>query len=133
MGRVCGRKHFIRTLTGRFPEVVAAIDKYSRGLLHCEMGTFAGATQAALDGGDFVTARAHFDYVDPLRRVAGPELANALAVSYLEYIQFDKHYGRLLPAREMLPPALQDELAELEEYLRKLYAPPIRQDSGRKT
>ena len=133
MGRVCGRKHFIRTLTGRFPEVVAAIDECARGLLHCEMGTFARATQATLDRGDFVTARAHFECAESLLRVAGPALANALAVSYLENIEFDKHYGRAFPAREMLPPALQDELVELEEHLRKLFAPPIRQGNVRKT
>lgn len=133
MGQVCGRKHFIRTLTGRFPEVVASIDRYARGLLHCEMGYFAGATQAALDRGDFGTARAHFEYVDSLLRVAGPALANALAVSYLEYIEFDKLYGRSLPARQMLPPALQDLLAELEEHLRRLFAPRTRQGSARRT
>ncbi len=123
MGRVCGRKHFIRSLSRRFPEIAAEIPTYSRGLLHCEMGTFAGATQDALDCGDFAAARAHLAFADDLWRVAGPALENALAVSYLEHINFDKKYVGSTSAREMLPPGLRSGLAELEEYLRRLYAP----------
>jgi hypothetical protein len=123
MGRVCGRKHFIRSLSGRFPEIVAAIPLCSRGLLHCEMGTFAGATQEALNRGDFATAQAHLDFAEELWRVAGPALENALAVSYLEHIDFDRRYGRSAPARDMLPPGLRSGLSALEEHLRRLYAP----------
>jgi hypothetical protein len=123
MGRVCGRKHFIRSLSGRFPEIVATIPIYSRGLLHCEMGTFAGATQEALNRGDFATAQAHLNFAEGLWRVAGPALENALAVSYLEHIEFDEMYGRSASAREMLPPGLRSGLSALEEHLRRLYAP----------
>jgi hypothetical protein len=84
VGRVCGRKHFIRSLSGRFPEIAAAIFTCSRGLLHCEMGTIAGATQEALDRGDFATAQAHLNFAEELWRVAGPALETAMAVSYLE-------------------------------------------------
>ncbi len=45
MGHVCGRKHFIRPLTGRFPDVAARIDRYARVLFHCEVGVFARATR----------------------------------------------------------------------------------------
>ena len=130
MGRVCGRKHFIRSLSGRFPEIVASIDLCSRGLLHCEMGTFARATQEALNRGDFMTAQAHLNFAEELWRVAGPALENALAVSYLEYIDFDKMYGRSASAREMLPPGLRSGLSALEEHLRRLYA-PRKSGSGR--
>jgi hypothetical protein len=130
VGRVCGRKHFIRVLSGRFPEIAAAIDTYSRGLLHCEMGTFARATQEALDCRDFRTAQAHLNFAEELCQVAGPELENALAVSYLEYIDFDKRYGRSASDRDMLPPGLRAGLAALEEHLRRIYA-PNRDRSGR--
>jgi hypothetical protein len=129
VGRVCGRKHFIRSLSGRFPEIAAAIPSYSRGLLHCEMGTFAGATQDALRRADFATAQAHLNFAEDLWRVAGPDLKNALAVSYLEHIDFDTKRGRSATARELLPPGLRSGLAELEEYLRRLYAPESK--SGR--
>jgi hypothetical protein len=122
VGRVCGRKHFIRSLSGRFPEIVAAIPICSRGLLHCEIGAFAGATREALERGDLATAQAHLNFAEELWQVAGPALENALAVSYLEHIDFDKRYGRSASAREMLPPGLRSGLAELEEYLRRLYA-----------
>jgi hypothetical protein len=123
MGRVCGRKHFIRLLTGRFPEIAAAIPICSRGLLHCEMGTFAGATQEALNRGELATAQAHLNFAEELWRVAGPALENALAVSYLEHIDFDKKYGQSASAREMVPPGLRSGLSALEEHLRRLYAP----------
>lgn len=123
MGRVCGRKHFIRSLSGRFPEIVAAIPIDSRGPLHCEMGTFARATREDLDRGDIATAQAHLNLAEELWRVAGPALENAPAVSYLEYIDFNRRYGRSASARDMLPPGLRAGLAELEEYLRRLYAP----------
>src|SRR5262245_3078988 len=120
MGRT-GRKHFIRTLNGRFPEVAARIDKYTRGLLHCEMGHFAAATQEALDRGDEPVVRAHFAYAEELMRHAGPELENALQVSYVEYIDFDKQYPNSLRPRSLLPPLLRQSLADLEEHLRRIY------------
>jgi hypothetical protein len=126
VGRVCGRRHFIRSLTGRFPDVAASISEYARGLLHCEMGAFARATQAALDRGDFATAQAHFGFAEELWQVAGPALENALAVSYLENIDFGKRYGRSSPTRDMLPPGLRAGLSELEEHLRRLYTPKER-------
>jgi hypothetical protein len=77
------------------------------------MGTFAGATQEALNRGDFATAQAHLDFAEALWRVAGPALENALAVSYLEHIDFDQRYGRSAPAPDMLPPGLRIRLSRL--------------------
>jgi hypothetical protein len=120
VGRVADRKHFIWTLTRRFPEIAASIDSTARGLLHCEMGYFADATQEVLERGDEAAVRAHFGYAEELLRHAGPELANALQVSYLEFIDFDREYPRQLGARLLLPPLLRQSLAELEEHFRMI-------------
>ena len=82
MGCVCGREHFIRSLSGRFPGIAAAIPSYSRGLLHCEMGTFAGATETHSNAAISRVAQAHLNFAEELWRVAGPALENVLAVSY---------------------------------------------------
>ena len=120
MGRVTGRKHFIRTLIGRFPDVAARIDSTARGLLHCEMGYFAEATHEALERGDEMAVRTHFAYAEELMRHAGPELANAIQVSYLEYLNFDREYPNKLRPRSLLPPLLGHSLTELEEHLRMI-------------
>jgi hypothetical protein len=120
VGHVAGRKHFIRTLTGRFPEIAARIDPTARGLLHCEMGYFAKATQDAMERGDEMAVRAHFEYAGELLRHAGPALLNAVQVSYLEYLNFDKEYPNKLRPRPLLPPLLGQSLTELEEHLRML-------------
>jgi hypothetical protein len=41
-------------LTDEFPEVPQAFDKNRKGLLHCEMGAFAGLTEKAMDGGEIL-------------------------------------------------------------------------------
>jgi hypothetical protein len=120
MGRVTGRKHFLRTLSGRFPEVVARIDSTARGLLHCEMGYFADATQEALECGDEIVVRSHFAYAEELMRFAGPALENALQVSYLEHINFNKKYANNIRPRSLLPLLLSQSLAALEEHFRMI-------------
>jgi hypothetical protein len=84
------------------------------------MGYFAAATQEALDRGDEAAVRAHFGYAEELMRHAGPELANAIIVSYLEYLQFDKEYPNKPRPRSLLPPLLRQSLVELEEHLRNI-------------
>ncbi len=121
MGRVAGRRHFIRTLMGRFPDIAARIDRYSRGLLHCEVGFLAAATREALERGDEAEVRAHFEYAERLMSVAGPALENALQVSYLESIDFDKEYPNRVRPRLLLPPLLSDSLRNLEEHLERIY------------
>jgi hypothetical protein len=123
VGRVCGRKHFIRTLRGRFPEIAARIDSCARGLLHCEMGFFADATCEALESGTVETVRAHFAYAEELLRHANSYLENAIQVSYLEAINFDKPYPNGLNPRRLLPPLLKESLADLEVHLQTLFAP----------
>jgi hypothetical protein len=80
---------FIAMLMERFPEIAAQIDDCSKGLLHCEMGTVARATQEAIDRHDKETIQAHFQFIDEVFRDAAPDVENAVFVSYLENLQFE--------------------------------------------
>lgn len=112
-----GRDRFIEMLTARFPEVAAGIDDCSRGLLHCEMATLKRATQSAIDNNDTEMVRRHFHFADEVFANAAPEVENAINVSYLENLRFNDS------AKGLLTPRLRTALAELEEYLEKLFHP----------
>jgi hypothetical protein len=112
---------FIALLTDRFPEVAAAIDDCSQGLLHLEMATLARATQAAIDNQDNVTVFRHFQFVDEVFRDAAPDVENAVNVSYLEHLRFEGRKAAPTKARELLTPRLRQALIELDEYLARIH------------
>ena len=106
-----GREDFLARLALDFPDAAAGINKYEAGQLHCEVGAFRRATEAAMDSGRFWEAEKHFRWVEELLKTAGPELRNALEVSYLE----DLALGGCPPARyqavkERMPKALRQIL-----------------------
>jgi hypothetical protein len=106
-----GRDEFLTRLATDFPDVVAGFGPYSTGLLHCEIGDFRKATEQLMDAGRLWEAERHFRLVEELLAVAGPELRNALEVSYLE----DLALGECTPARqraikERMPKALRQVL-----------------------
>jgi hypothetical protein len=112
---------FVSLLTARFPEVAAAIDDCSQGLLHLEMATLARATQAAIDNQDKETIVRHFQFVDEVFRDAAPDVENAVNVSYLENLRFEGRKAAPTKARDLLTPRLRQALIELEEYLARIH------------
>jgi hypothetical protein len=116
------RDRFVALLTERFPHVAADIDDCSQGLLHLEMATLARATQAAIYAGDRDTVHRHFQFIDEVFRQAAADVKNAVNVSYLENLRFEGRKAAPARARELLTPRLQEALAELEEYLDRLFA-----------
>jgi hypothetical protein len=112
---------FIALLTERFPEIAASIDDDFRGLLHLEVATFARATQPAIDDQDKAKVLRHFKFIDEVFRDASPDVENAINVSYLENLRFEDRKEALANARDLLTPRLQVALAELEEYLERLF------------
>jgi hypothetical protein len=112
---------FIALLTAQFPEVAAAIDDCSQGLLHLEMATLARATQSAIYNQDKATVIRHFQFVDEVIRDAAPDVWNAVNVSYLENLHFEGRKAAPAKARELLTPRLRQALIELEEYLERLH------------
>jgi hypothetical protein len=107
---------FIALLTQQFPDVVASIDVCSQGLLHCEMGTFARATQEAIDAGDKATIQRHFAFIEEVFGIAAPDVKNAVYVSYLENLRFDGRKAGPANATQYLSPRLKQAFAELETH-----------------
>jgi hypothetical protein len=112
---------FIALLTERFPAVAGDIDDCSRGLLHLEMAALARATQAAIDSGDRETMRQHFEFIDKVFCQATPDVENAVWVSYLENLRFESGTVGTAEARTLLTSRLRQALAELDEYLARLF------------
>jgi len=110
-----GREEFVAAMGRTFPEIVAEIDpEIEAGLLHLEMAALARGAQAAIDAGSCEQVTRHFRFADNLFRQAGPDLKNALYVSYLEHLNFGGHRAF---AEELLPPALHAGWVEINQYL----------------
>jgi hypothetical protein len=106
-----GREEFLARLTVEFPEVIAQIDQYQAGKLHCEVGVFLRATEEAMDTGRLWAAERHFRLVDELLAVAGPELRNALEVSYLEGLALGNCTpDRYRAVKERMPKSMRAQL-----------------------
>ena len=121
MARNIDHSRFITLLTERFPAVAASVDNCDQGLLHMEMATLRRATQAAIDAQDKKTVREHFQFIDEVFRDAAPDVKNAINVSYLENLRFEGRKAAPTQARDLLTPRLRQALAELEEYLDRLF------------
>jgi hypothetical protein len=89
------RSEFLARLESDFPNVIALINQYESGLLHCETAAFRRATEQAIDSGQFWEAERHFRLVEEMLQDAGPELRNAFEVSYLQ----DFALGECTPKR----------------------------------
>jgi hypothetical protein len=90
------------------PDIDSHIDQYGSGLLHCEVGAFLRMTEQAMDQGRLWEAERHFRLVERILGEAGPEVRNALEISYLEELAL----GECTPARrqavkERMPVALR--------------------------
>jgi hypothetical protein len=106
-----GREEFLSRLHALAPAAAAQIRPDEAGLLHCEVAAFRRATEGAMDAGRLWEAERHFRLVEDLLGEAGPELRNALEVSYLE----DLALGEWTPARhramrERMPRSLRAAL-----------------------
>lgn len=114
------RCDFERLLAERFPDIAAEIDDIERGLLHLEMAVLARATCKAIQNGDSAQAQAHLAFVDELMSGAGPDLENAVYVSYLENVFLGSEDPRFVSARGILSKRLHDALIELEEHWKNI-------------
>ena len=57
-------------------------------MLHCELGSFANATEAAVDAGRAWRAEQYFRFVSSVMGCASDDVENAIEVSYLESLAF---------------------------------------------
>ena len=84
------------------------------------MAVLARATCRAVDIGDSHQVEAHIGFVDELLSDAGPDLENAICVSYLENVFLGAKDPRYMSARAMLSKRLRTALAELEDHWKKI-------------
>jgi hypothetical protein len=122
------RSDFERLLAERFPAIAAEIDDVEHGLLHLEMAVLARATCRAVEVSDSHQVQAHIRFVDELLSDAGPDLENAVYVSYLQNVFLGSEDPRYMSARAMLSERLQTALTELEEHWKKVAEWKTRQD-----
>ena len=127
-GDLKDRSDFERLLSERFPSIAAEVNDVERGLLHLEMAVLARATCRAVDVGDSHQIQAHIGFVDELLSDAGPDLENAIYVSYLENVFLSSKDPRYMSARAMLSKRLETALAKLEEHWKKIAEWNMRQD-----
>lgn len=112
---------FIRLLKQRFPDVAAAIDDCSEGLLHLEMATFSRATENAIRTSDWQLLQEHYRFAEQLHRNGNADVLNAVNVSYLENLPLyleGKQYDRALA---LMSPYLRKAWVDMQAYLDKLH------------
>ncbi len=105
---------FLSILSDRFPEVRAAFDGYSDGLLHCQMGTFAQVTEEAIDNGRLWQVEQYFRLVDEVRCQATPDVENAIDVSYIEFLAFSEHTEARYQAFKRMPVRIREILLQID-------------------
>jgi hypothetical protein len=111
-----GRDDFIRLLEREFPEVIAQIDECRQGLLHCEVAVLRRLTEEAMDEGKEWLAERHFRFVERLLQGAGPDLENALEISYLEDLALGGHTPqRHRIVKDRMPLVLRRRMIEVRE------------------
>jgi hypothetical protein len=111
------RADFLTHLGERFPEVLARIDKYQAGLLHCEVGAFLSTVEEALDSGREWYVEQALRFVHESLGQADPELLNALEVSFLEGLALGEHTAeRRRILRDRAPRSLLERIREVHEF-----------------
>jgi hypothetical protein len=108
------REGFLSLLAAEFPEVPAAFDECVKGLLHCEMGAFAGIAEAAMDQGRFWQVQKYFQLVDRARKSASPDLENAIDVSFIEFLASSEVTENRHRAMKLMPADLRQQLLVID-------------------
>lgn len=104
------------------PDVAETIDDGDFGLLHLEVGRVRLATHRAILARDWDTVRNHFAFMNVMFRHAGPELTDAVNVSYLGMLFYDEPSLQHTMARTLLPSRLRTRLAAIERHYDSLAA-----------
>ena len=105
---------FLQMLTDEFPEVPQAFNESTKGLLHCEMGTFARLTEQAMDAGRFWQAEKYFRFIERMRENATPEVENAIDVSYIESLAFSEVTQNRHQAMKRMPKSIRAIMLDID-------------------
>ena len=109
-----GREDFVRLTLAEFPELREDFEDDS-DLPHLQASALARLTQTAKGNADWTVYARAVQLVHHLFTNADEYLQNALAVSYLENLDFDGRNGDV--AWTHLSPLLRDEWRKLNGYL----------------
>lgn len=113
---------FAFTLAIHFPEVALCVDEDDYGVLHLEMGRLMLASRNAIFSRDWNTLSRHFAFIAAIMDNAGPELLDAIDVSYLSNLMHDEASINYAKARTLLPRPLLHRLELLERHYSHLQA-----------
>ena len=114
------RSDFLKELKATFPEIREVVNQ-EQGLLHLEMHGFCNFTQSAIDGGRRDTVRKCFQLADKYIREGRKNLVNALAVSYLEDLNFEDGATQRRWAKSLMPSAVAKLHSAVTEYNLRLW------------
>jgi hypothetical protein len=111
------REEFLAALRAEFPEAHAAIDDIDEGLLHLEVAAFRRTVEDACKSGRAWYVEKAMRFVEKALADAGPELENALAVSFIE----DFALGEFTPEERKqivsrTPRSIVEQLRQIHHY-----------------
>jgi len=113
---------FAFTLAIHFPEVAMCVDEDDYGVLHLEVGRLMLASRNAILARDWNTLTRHFAFIAAIMDNAGPELLDAIDVSYLSNLLHDEASINYAKARTLLPRPLLHRMELLERHYSILQA-----------
>src|SRR4029453_1016487 len=105
---------FIQLALAEFPQLREEFAE-ENGLLHLQMAGVSRFAQAAIDRNDLDSFVRCYGFLAGVMKSATSDVVNAIYVSFLENLDFESSlYGA--EAKRLLPPILQEALAELNEH-----------------
>jgi hypothetical protein len=110
------REDFLSALQHEFPEAYREIDDIAEGLLHLEVATFRRTVEEACNSGGAWYVERAMRFVERALGTAGPELENALEVSFLEDFALGEFTseGRAV-VRSGTPPSIMGKLKAIHD------------------
>jgi len=111
------RLEFIKEMESLFPDAFAQIDKYERGLLHCEMGAFRSYIEKKMDEGSEWYCEQAFRFIESCLSQAGPNLENAIEVSFIYDLALGEHNERRYKiVKERMPQSIRAKMVHIREF-----------------
>lgn len=110
MNNLKNEQVFIENLIDNFPELEEEIlDEDYLGIITLQIGCFKRFTQKAIDSNDLATAKECFRFVDEnIDQVEG-KIENALYITYLGHLKFEKNNA----AKKLLPDRLKSAIKDI--------------------
>ena len=119
-----------RLLLERFPELEAEFEPEASELFHLDIAAFRRLTAAVIESGSSPEIKRHFASAAELLEQGDPFVKNAVAVSYLEHLEFLGKPGE--SAKRLLPRALEVTMIELDSYMSELLGEEWRRSKQRR-